>query len=165
MYHLAEAYLMAGYICLLAAYFGALVFGAAAIAPLAVTTLPADQSAVLLRRFWPRYHQFAVIGGVFFTVICEVGSFFSAVPLVYSTVLLAIAGVMTLSFYVGLHLIPAINLARDMDDEPQFSRLHKLDVILVAVGLSAALALLVGLVYVLPGQFTFWPTVQVVGVY
>ena len=72
---------------------------------------------------------------------------------------------MTLSFYVGLHLIPAINLARDMDDEPQFSRLHKLDVILVAVGLSAALALLVGLVYVLRGQFTFWPTVQIVGVY
>ncbi|MCR9259944.1 MAG: hypothetical protein NXH95_09490 [Pseudomonadaceae bacterium] len=162
MYHLAEAYLMAGYICLLAAYFGALVFGAASIAPLAVTTLPVDQSALLLRRFWPQYHRFAVLGGVFFTLVCAVGSFFSAVPLIYSTVLLAIAGVMTLSFYVGLHLIPAINLARDMNDEPQFKRLHRLDVVLVAVGLLAALALLVGLVYVLPGQFTFWPTVQVV---
>jgi len=156
---------MAGYICLLAAYFGALLFGAAAIAPLAVSTLSADQSAVLLRRFWLRYHRFAVVGGVFFTLICAVGSFFSAVPLIYSTVLLAIAGVMTLSFHVGLHLIPAINLARDMDDEPQFARWHRLYVILVAVGLLAALALIVGLVYVLPGQFTFWPTVQVVGGY
>ena len=162
MYHLAEAYLMAGYICLLAAYFGALMFGAAAIPPLAVSTLPADQSAILLRRFWLRYHRFAVFGGTFFTLACAVGSFFSAVPLIYSTVLLAISGVMTLSFYVGLHLIPAINLARDMVDEQQFARLHRLDVILVAVGLLAALALLVGLVYVLPGQFTFWPTAQVI---
>ncbi|XOV83986.1 MAG: hypothetical protein ACFHXK_02490 [bacterium] len=162
MYHLAEAYLMAGYICLLAAYLGALMFGAGAIAPLVVKTLAADHSASLLRRFWLQYHRFAVVGGAFFTLVCAVGSFFSAVPLVYSTVMLAISGVMTLSFYVGLHLIPAINLARDMSDEPQFARLHRLDVILVAVGLLAALVLLIGLVYVLPGQFTFWPITQIV---
>ncbi len=162
MYHLAEAYLMAGYICLLAAYLGALMFGAGAIAPLVVSTLSAESSAILLRRFWLRYHRFAVVGGAFFTLVCAVGSFFSAVPLIYSTVMLAIAGVMTLSFYVGQHLIPAINLARDMGDQQQFERLHRLDIILVAVGLLAAIALLVGLVYVLPGQFTFWPTAQVV---
>lgn len=160
MYHLSEAYLMAGYICLLAAYLGALLFGASAVAPLVVTTLSDLNSATLLRKFWLRYHRFAVVLGVFFTSICGVGSLYSAVPLIYSTVLLAAAGLMTLSFYVGLHLIPAINLARDLGDEEQFSRLHRLDVILVGVGLSAGLALLVGLVYVLPGQFTFWPTVQ-----
>ena len=163
MYHLAEAYLMAGYICLLAAYLGALVFGAGAVAPLVVSSLSAEEAATLLRRFWMRYHRFAVIGGAFFTLVCAVGSFFSAVPLIYSTVLLAVAGLMTLSFYVGLHLIPAINMARDMGDEQQFARLHRLDVILVAVGLLAACALLIGLIYVLPGQFTFWPTEQIVG--
>lgn len=159
MYHLSEAYLMAGYICLLAAYLGALLFAAGAVAPLMVS---AGDNIALLRRFWLRFHRFAVVTGTFFTLSCGVGSFFSAVPLVYSTVLLAISGVMTLSFYVGLHLIPAVNLAKDMGDEAQFARLHRLDVILVFVGLLAGVMLVVGLVYVLPGQFTFWPTVQTV---
>jgi hypothetical protein len=163
MYHLSEAYLMAGYICLLAAYLGALIFGASAIAPLVVATLSEASSAIVLRRFWLRYHRFAVVLGVLFTLICAVGSIYSAVPLIYSTVLLAAAGLMTTSFYVGLHLIPAINLARDLGDEDQFARLHRLDVILVGVGLLAGLAFLIGLVYVLPGQFTFWPTYQSTG--
>ena len=39
MYHLTEAYLMASYICLLAIYLGALVFGTAVVAPVATTAL------------------------------------------------------------------------------------------------------------------------------
>ena len=35
MYHLSEAYLMASYIALLAVYLGALIFGTAAVAPIA----------------------------------------------------------------------------------------------------------------------------------
>ena len=64
MYHLTEAYLMAFYACLLAAYIGALVFGAAAIAPLAVRLLGESAAATLLRSFWLRYHRFAVAAGL-----------------------------------------------------------------------------------------------------
>ena len=44
MYHLSEAYLMATYICLLASYLGALTFGTAVIAPVAVGSLPEAQA-------------------------------------------------------------------------------------------------------------------------
>ena len=158
MYHLTEAYLMAFYACLLAGYIGALVFGGMAVAPLAVKLLDEGSSAILLRSFWLRYHRFAVAAGLVLTVSWAVGSAFSAVPLVYATALIGLGALMTLSFWVGLQMIPAINAARDRGENKRFMRLHTIDIVLVALGLVASCLLLAGLVYVLPGQFTFWPT-------
>ena len=64
MYHLSEAYLMASYISLLAIYLGALIFGTAAVAPIAVGTLAEDSAGIFLRRYWVVYHRFAVFGGL-----------------------------------------------------------------------------------------------------
>ena len=63
MYNLSEAYLMASYISLLAIYLGALIFGTAAVAPIAVGTLEENSAGVFLRRYWVVYHRFAVFGG------------------------------------------------------------------------------------------------------
>ena len=65
MYHLSEAYLMASYISLLAIYLGALIFGTAAVAPIAVGSLAEDSAGIFLRRYWVTYHRFAVFGGLF----------------------------------------------------------------------------------------------------
>jgi hypothetical protein len=157
MYHLSEAYLMAAYISLLAAYLGALIFGTGAVAPLAVRLLPEDAAALLLRAYWPRFHKFAVIAGLGFTLVAAAGAGFSALPVAYVSLLVALAGLMTLSFYTGLRLIPAVNNARDAGNEKRFNRLHRLDVVLVSTGMLTGLLLLIALVYVLPGQFTFWP--------
>ena len=56
MYHLSEAYLMATYICLLASYLGALLFGTAVVAPIAVGSLSETQAGAFLRRYWVIYH-------------------------------------------------------------------------------------------------------------
>ncbi len=157
MYHLSEAYLMAAYISLLAAYLGALIFGTGAVAPLAVRLLPEDAGALLLRAYWPRFHKFAVIAGLGFTLLAAAGAGFSALPVAYVSLLVALAGLMTLSFYAGLRLIPAVNSARDNGNEKRFNRLHRLDVALVSAGMLTGLLLLMALIYVLPGQFTFWP--------
>lgn len=160
MYHLSEAYLMASYISLLAIYLGALIFGTAAVAPTAVGTLEENSAGVFLRRYWVVYHRFAVFGGLFFAVIAAIGSTVSAIPSRYALLLVSLAGLMTVLFYSAMRLIPSINHARDAADEETFNRLHRLNVSLVTLGMLAAIALLVALVYVLPGQFTFWPTVQ-----
>ena len=160
MYHLSEAYLMAGYISLLAIYLGALIFGTAAVAPIAVSTLAEDSAGIFLRRYWVAYHRFAVFGGLFFAVIAAIGSTVSAVPSRYALLLVSLAGLMTVLFYSAMRLIPRINHARDAADDETFNRLHRLNVSLVSLGMLAAMALLVALVYVLPGHFTFWPTVQ-----
>ena len=158
MYHLTEAYLMAGFICLVAAYVGALVFAAGTVAPLVVQKLDEEAAAAILRPFWVRYHRFAVIGALAFSLTISAASFVSAVPLVYSTGLVACASAMTLCFYIGMRLINAINAARDEGNVDRFNALHRTDVMLVGIGLLLGITLICGLVYVLPGQFTFWPT-------
>ena len=160
MYHLSEAYLMASYISLLAIYLGALIFGTAAVAPIAVGTLAADSAGMFLRRYWVVYHRFAVFGGLLFAVIAAIGSTVSAVPSRYALLLVSLAGLMTIVFYSAMRLIPSINHARDAADDETFNRLHRLNVSLVSLGMLTAIALLVALIYVLPGHFTFWPTVQ-----
>ena len=158
MYHLSEAYLMATYICFLALYLGALVFGTAVVAPIAVGTLQEQQAGVFLRRYWVTYHRFAVIGGLVFAVVAAVSSTISAVPPRYSLLLVSLAGFMTICFFLAMRLIPAINAARDNSDDEGFNRLHRWNVSLVSLGMLTTIALLAALVYVLPGQFTFWPT-------
>jgi len=158
MYHLTEAYLMATYICLLAIYLGALVFGTAVVAPVVVTSLDESAAALFLRRYWVAYHRFAVIGGLIFAIIAALGSTASAVPPRYSFLLVCLAGLMTICFYVAMALISPINNARDAGDDQRFNRLHRLNVTLVSLGMIVSALLLAALVYVLPGQFTFWPT-------
>ena len=158
MYHLSEAYLMASYIALLAVYVGALIFGTAAVAPIAIGTLAEDSAGMFLRRYWVAYHRFAVIGGLFFAGTAAVGSTASAVPSRYALLLVSLAGLMTILFFSAMRLIPSINTARDNADDDTFNRLHRLNVSLVSLGMLTAIALLVALIYVLPGQFTFWPT-------
>ncbi len=158
MYHLTEAYLMATLVCLTAAYLGALVFGSGVVAPLVVRTLGEQAGGPLLRAYWPRYHGFAVVVGTVIMLVAALGSVFSAVPSLYALLVVALAALMTTCFLVGWRLIPAINRARDNGEQARFARLHRLDVLLVGVGMLLALAVLAALVYVLPGQFTFWPT-------
>lgn len=160
MYHLTEAYLMAGGICLLAALLGALLFGASVVAPLIARSVDDATAGVLLRRFWPRYHRIAIVGGLTFTLLGAFALPFSALPTIYSSLLVALAALTTISFYVGDRLIPSINAARDRGDQVTFDRLHRLDVACVGAGLVAGFVLLAALVYVLPGQFTFWPSVR-----
>jgi len=59
---------------------------------------------------------------------------------------------------VAMTLIPSINHAKDAGDTQTFARLHRRNVSLVSFGMLTSLVLLIALVYVLPGQFTFWPT-------
>lgn len=158
MYHLTEAYLMATYITCLAAYWGALVFGTAVVAPIAVTRLEQAQAASFLRRYWLVYHRFAVLGGIVLTAIAAATAGYSALPMVYVLFCVSIGSLMTVSFYVALTLIPKINLARDQGETARFNRLHRLDVSLVGLGIIAGLILTAAVIYVLPGQFTFWPT-------
>ena len=149
---------MATYISLLAIYLGALIFGTAAVAPIAVSTLQEEAAALFLRRYWVAYHRFAVIGGLLFAGTAALGSTLSAVPSRYALLLVSLAGLMTLCFYLAMTLIPKINAARDAGDSIGFDRLHRINVSLVSGGMLVTIFLLVALIYVLPGQFTFWPT-------
>jgi hypothetical protein len=157
MYHLAEAYLLAALVCLTAVYLGALLFGTGGVAPLVVRTLGEETAGPVLRAYWPRFHGFAVVCGTLITLLVAVGSVFSAVPSVYALLVVVLCGLMTSCFLVGWRLIPAINSARDRGAHDVFQRLHRWDVFLVGLGIMLTAMVIVALVYVLPGQFTFWP--------
>ena len=149
-----EFYVTLIFVTIVAGYLGALVFGAAAMAPLAVKLLPAASSATLLRAFWLRFHRFGVGVGVAVTLVCGAGALVSALPAGYAALLATTAGLMTACFFVGLQLIPAINSARDAGDGRAFNRLHRTDVMLVGSAIILGIALLAGLIYALPSQFT-----------
>ena len=149
---------MATYISFLAVYLGALVFGTAAVAPIAVGSLTEQQAGFFLRRYWVAYHRFAVFGGLLFATVAAGASAFSAIPPRYSLLLVSLAGLMTICFFVAMRMIEPINRARDAGDAEMFNRLHRYNVGLVSIGMLTTMILLGALVYVLPGQFTFWPT-------
>ena len=151
---LAEAYGAAVFVCLVATYLGALTFGAAAVAPLAVRLLPAESSAVLLRAFWVRFHRLGAGAGGLVTAVCGAGALASTLPPTFAVLLTIAAALMTLCFAAGLRLIPAINAARDAGDGRRFQRLHRLDVMLVGSALLLGGALLAALVYALPALFS-----------
>lgn len=160
MYHLTEAYLMSALICLFAAFLGALVYGSSVIPATIVRVLGESGSAALLRAYWPNYHRFAVFAGTAFTTIIATGSTFSAVPSIYSLLVVTLCGAMTVLFLFAWRLIPAINAARDGDDAKRFDRLHRFDIALVSGGMLLAVVVLATLVYVLPGHFTYYPTLD-----
>ena len=156
MYHLFDAYLLSAFVCALAAWLGALVFGAAAVPSVLLNNLAEPDAARVLRAYWPRYHRVAVFTGVILTIAIAVVVPTDALPPIYTLMLSALAAIMTICFFVGLRLIGAVNAAKDAGDLTAFRRLHRLDIALVGFGLLAGLALLCATVYVLPGQFTFW---------
>ena len=155
MYDLTEAYLMTTYICALAALLGALLYGGAALAPLAVKVLDEPAAARLLRAYWPRYYKTGIAIGGLLTLIVFAAMPVSALPGMYALLLGALAALMTTSFFIALQLIPAINAARDAGDMARFDRLHRIDVALTGGGLLVGAVLLALLIWVLPGQFTY----------
>jgi|GEM_PF-564737 len=156
MYHLADAYLMSAFVAALGAYLGALVFGAAAVPQVILNTLEENTAAPVLRAYWPRYHKVAVIIGTVLTVALVVIIPSDSLPAIYSLLLTSLSSLMTLCFFVGLRLIGSINSARDAGDEVTFNRLHRTDIFLVTLGLLLGVMLVCAVIYVLPGQFTFW---------
>ena len=158
MYHLTEAYLLASYITLLGAYFGALLLGTGLVPSLVFQTLDEANSARFLRAYWLRFHQAMVIGGLVFTIIASLAAGATAIPIQYALLVVALLGLMTICAYIALRLIPQINAARDRGDEAAFSTLHRADIVMVALVMLLCLGILAALIYVLPGQFTFWPT-------
>jgi hypothetical protein len=112
---------------------GALVFGASAIARLAVKYLDESVAGDFLRPFWVLYHKTAMGGGL--------GSvFLGSVMLGFTDLALALpifcASIfMTCSFIGGYITIPMINAAKDASQDARFSMLHRLDVGLVSAGL------------------------------
>jgi len=156
MYHLTEAYLMTLILVLLGCLLGALTFSAAVVAPLVVRTLQSDSASLFLRPFWQKYHQFAVLASLVLTTIGTLAAPFSALPAVYTVLLTSLGALMTVCFYIGLQLIPKINLASDNKDTKRFMVLHRADMALVATGLITCMIIIIAIGYVLPGHFTFW---------
>jgi hypothetical protein len=156
MYHLAEAYFLAAFIAAVAAGWGALAAGSSLLPVLFQKTLDPGHAAVLLRAYWPGYFKFAMALGVATTLGLALFVPLDALPTLYTLFLTSVAGLMTICFFGAWRLIPAINQARDDDVPRAFHRLHRLNVLLTACGLLAGVTLLSALIYVLPGQFTFW---------
>lgn len=158
MYHLTEAYLLATFIALIAAGWGALIAGGSLLPVLFQRTLPEAHAGRLLRAYWPRYFRFAIGLGLLATLAGALAFPFSALPNLYVLLVTMLAAAMTTCFFMAWSLIPQINDARDEGDHNRFNRLHRLNVSLTGIGLICGTALLGALIYVLPGQFTFWPT-------
>ena len=156
MYHLTEAYLMATMISLLAALLGGLTVSALLTAKL-IKQVGVDEHSAW-QAFWQRYHAIAVIGGLAITLMSAAASPFSALPAVYSSLVIALAGLMTVCFITSLRLLTLRNrqtAERSLTELPQLSAGNKA---LMSAGLSAGVLLIASLIYVLPGQFTFWPS-------
>lgn len=160
MYHLTEAYLMATFIALVAAGWGALVAGGSLLPVLFQRTLPEAHAGRLLRAYWPNYFRFAVGLGLLATLVSALALPFSALPSLYGLLVTFIAAAMTVCFFCASSMINSINAARDSGDVARFNNLHRWNVALTGIGLLCGTALLGALIYVLPGQFTFWPTLN-----
>ncbi|MEM1089836.1 MAG: DUF4149 domain-containing protein [Pseudomonadota bacterium] len=145
-----QSYLLLGLLSVLTFYVGALVFGSGAVAPLVIRVLGEQTGGPLLRAYWPRYHAFAVAGGVLITIGAAVVSFMGDLTTKLALGYLIPAAVMTILFAIGWRLIPAINAARDEGENARFDRLHKLDVMLVSVGMLLGLGLAVAMLLTFP---------------
>ena len=156
MYHLIDAYLLSVFVATLGAYLGALLFGAAAVPRVILNALDEKMAGTVLRAYWPRYHKVAVVLGALLTGALVIVIPVDSLPAIYSLLLTSLAAFMTLCFFVGMRLIERINTARDSGDTETFNRLHRNDIVLVALGLVFGISLMGAVIYVLPGQFTFW---------
>jgi hypothetical protein len=151
MYHLSEAYTMATYICLLCSYLGALIYAATATPRIVLKHLDGAALAPLMSQHWRSVHKSAVIGGLLLTAVCALASGKTALPSAYALMLVSISALMTISFYVSLQTLPRLSEAPN-------GGIKFANLILYYSGILSGFVLAAALVYVLPGQFTFWPT-------
>ena len=121
---------------------GALIFGTAFVAPIAITTLGETNAGSFLRKYWIVYHRLGLFGSLSIFVLTLAASTLLQ-NLDTSIHLLALATFSAICFLFGLKLIPAINAARDADQNDKFKKLHLLDVILVGLAQLAIIATIV----------------------
>ena len=121
---------------------GALIFGTAVVAPIAITTLGETNAGSFLRKYWIVYHRLGLFGSLFIFVLTLAASTLLQ-NLDTSIHLLALATFSAICFFFGLKLIPEINAARDADQNDKFKKLHLLDVILVGLAQLAIIATIV----------------------
>ena len=121
---------------------GALIFGTAFVAPIAITTLGETNAGGFLRKYWVVYHRLGLFGSLSILVLTLAAS---TLWQTFDTSIL-LSGLATFSaicFFFGLKLIPEINAARDADQNDKFKKLHLLDVILVGLAQLAIIATIV----------------------
>ena len=121
---------------------GALIFGTAFVAPIAITTLGETNAGSFLRKYWIVYHRLGLFGSLSILVLTLAASTLLQ-NLDTSIHLLALATFSAICFFFGLKLIPEINAARDADQDDKFKKLHLLDVILVGLAQLAIIATIV----------------------
>ena len=121
---------------------GALIFGTAFVAPIAITTLGETNAGSFLRKYWIVYHRLGLFGSLSIFVLTLAASTLLQ-NLDTSIHLLALATFSAICFFFGLKLIPEINAARDADQNDKFKKLHLLDVILVGLAQLAIIATIV----------------------
>ena len=111
---------------------GALIFGTAFVAPIAITTLGETNAGSFLRKYWVVYHRLGLFGSLSILALT-----LAATPLWQSLgtsiFLSGLAIFSAICFLLGLKLIPEINAARDADQNDKFKKLHLLDVVLVGL--------------------------------
>ena len=121
---------------------GALIFGTAVVAPIAITTLGETNAGSFLRKYWIVYHRLGLFGSLSIFVLTLAASTLLQ-NLDTSIHLLALATFSAICFFFGLKLIPEINAARDADQHDKFKKLHLLDVILVGLAQLAIIATII----------------------
>jgi hypothetical protein len=160
MYHLTEAYLMSALICLLAASLGAVMF-ASLIGPGIAPGRAARSDSTADRPQWYNYsmsvHRFAVWSATLFTLAITVGSAFSAVPIIYILLVVSLSGLMSVLYLLAWRTLPGIRQAEIACDEKKLNRGRRAAKVLAAGAMLLTLSVIVALVYVLPGHFTYYP--------
>ena len=121
---------------------GALIFGTAFVAPIAITTLGETNAGSFLRKYWVVYHRLGLFGSLSILVLTLAASTLLQ-TLDTSILLSALATFSAICFFFGLKLIPEINAARDADQNDKFKKLHLVDVILVGLAQLAIIATIV----------------------
>ena len=121
---------------------GALIFGTAVVAPIAITTLGETNAGSFLRKYWIVYHRLGLFGSLSIFVLTLAASTLLQ-NFDTSIHLLALATFSAICFFFGLKLIPEINAARDADQNNKFKKLHLLDVILVGLAQLAIIATII----------------------
>ena len=118
---------------------GALIFGTAFVAPIAITTLGETNAGSFLRKYWVVYHRLGLFGSLsILTLTLAASSLW--LTLGTSIFLSILATFSAICFFLGLKLIPEINAARDADQNDKFKKLHLVDVILVGLEQLAIIA-------------------------
>jgi hypothetical protein len=157
MYHLTEAYLMSALICLLAVFLGAMCFAFFAINERALVLKDASGAANQFD-FSMRVHRSAAWCATFFTLAIAIGSTFSAVPVVYTLLVVSLSGLMSVLYLLAWRVQHAVHHAEAAGRTARLQPNQRAAKLLLAGGMLMTVGVIVALVYVLPGHFTYYPT-------